>query len=280
MAEPETADGYDDPPMTIWEHLIELRRRMIVALLVLVVFVGISWEFRETLLSFLVLPFHDAWKAEGLPGNVTLHFQSPAAAFLGYFKISIYGGLVFAAPVIFYQIWAFVAPGLYAREKKFVIPFVLCSSLLFGGGGYFGWRAVFPVAFRYLLSLSGSLSAVNVAVAPTVMLGDYIDFVTRMLLGFGLIFEIPLFIFFLAIAGIVNYLHLIVYGRWFIVGAFIAAAIITPPDVSSQLMMAVPMIVLYAVSIVLAMIFGETPSEAQREAYKKKKGGDKDEEDG
>jgi sec-independent protein translocase protein TatC len=270
-SEEQEQTEYDDPPMTIWEHLSELRRRTVYTLIALAIGIAASWELREVILGYLVIPFRDAWLAEALPGEVKLHFQSPAAAFLGYFKISLYGGAVVAAPVIFYQIWAFVAPGLYAKEKKFVIPFVICSTGLFGGGGYFGWRAVFPVAFRYLLSLSGNLKAVDVAVAPTVMLGDYIGFVTRMLLGFGLIFEIPLFIFFLSIAGIVNYLHLIRYGRWFVVGAFVASAIITPPDVSSQLMMAVPMIILYIVSIGLAALFGNKPSEAQREAFQKSK---------
>ncbi len=270
---------YADTPMTLWEHLAELRKRMIFCLIALLIGAIVAWEYRETLLTFLVTPFADAWRAEKLPGEPMLHFQTPAAAFFAYFKISLLGAAVAGAPVIFYQIWAFVAPGLYKREKRYVIPFVFSSTVLFVGGGYFGWRAAFPLAFRYLLGLSGTLDTINVQVAPTVMMGDYISFVTRMLLGFGLIFEIPLFIFFLAIAGIVNYLHLIQYGRWFVVGAFVAAAIITPPDITSQVMMAVPMMVLYGGSIFLAMIFGKKPTEAQREAFrgrKKKKKLDED----
>jgi sec-independent protein translocase protein TatC len=100
------------------------------------------------------------------------------------------------------------------------------------------------------------------------MMGEYISFVTRMLFGFGLIFEIPLFIFFLSVAGVVNYLHLIRYGRWFVVGSFVAAAIITPPDITSQVMMAIPMVVLYGGSILLAWIFGKPPSEAEKEAFR------------
>ena len=273
----EGGEGYDDPPMTIWEHLAELRKRLIIIIIVLVVAAGLAWEIRETLLAFLVKPYVDAWRDNGVPGDPMLHFQTPAAAFMAYFKLSLLGGAVIAAPLIFYQLWAFVAPGLYAKEKKFVIPFVISSTLLFIGGGYFGWKLAFPLAFKYLLGLGGSLSQimlpldVELAVTPTVMMGDYISFITRMLLGFGLIFEIPLFIFFLSVAGIVNYLHLIRYGRWFVVAAFLVAAMLTPPDITSQTMMALPMIALYVLSILLAYIFGKPPSDAQREAFKRHK---------
>ncbi|MEM1034697.1 MAG: twin-arginine translocase subunit TatC [Myxococcota bacterium] len=271
LTPPPADDGYDDPPMTIWEHLGELRRRIVFALIAVVVAAGVSWEFREFFLGIMTAPFIAAWKQEGLPGNPMLHFQTPAAAFLAYFKLSVLAGVAVAAPVVFYQVWAFIAPGLYAREKKFVVPFVLSSSLLFAGGGYFGWRFVFPKAFEYLLSLSGAIQHGDLAVSPTVMMGDYIDFVTRMLLGFGLIFEIPLFIFFLSVAGIVNYLQLIRFGRWFIVASFLFAAILTPPDITSQVMMAFPMMGLYFLSIGLAYVFGQKPTPEQREAYRERK---------
>lgn len=273
----ESTEGYDDPPMTIWEHLAELRKRLIIIIVVLVVAAGLAWEIRETLLAFLVKPYVDAWHDNGVPGNPMLHFQTPAAAFMAYFKLSLLGGAVIAAPLIFYQLWAFVAPGLYAKEKKFVIPFVVSSTLLFVGGGYFGWKLAFPLAFKYLLGLGGSLTQivlpleVELSVTPTVMMGDYISFVTRMLLGFGLIFEIPLFIFFLSVAGIVNYLHLIRYGRWFVVAAFLVAAMLTPPDITSQTLMALPMIALYVLSILLAYLFGKPPTDAQREAFRRHK---------
>jgi sec-independent protein translocase protein TatC len=271
-------EGYDDPPMTIWDHLSELRKRVIIILVVFVVCSGVAWEYRETLLAFMVKPYVDAWHDNGVPGEATLHFQSPAAAFFAYFKLSLLGGLAISSPIIFYQLWAFVAPGLYGREKRFVIPFVLSSSGLFVGGGYFGWRLAFPIAFKYLLGLGGGLDEllafqdVKLTVTPTVMMGDYIDFVTRMLLGFGAIFEIPLIIFFLSVAGVVNYLQLIRFGRWYVVLTFLFAAIITPtPDISGQVLMAIPMLLLYAASILLAYFFGKPPTEAQREAYQARK---------
>jgi sec-independent protein translocase protein TatC len=265
----EGEEAYDDPPMTLWDHLKDLRKRMFYSIVAFALCAGIAWEFRELLLSLLVKPYADAWRSQGIPGEPTIHFQTPAAAFVAYFKLSLLGGAVGAGPVIFSQLWLFIAPGLYAKEKKFVIPFALCSTGLFVGGGYFGWRLVFPLAFEYLLGLSGDLGAIGTNVVPTVMMGEYISFVTRMLVGFGVIFEIPLLVFFLSIAGIVNYLHLIRYGRWFVVVAFVAAAMITPPDITSQVMMAIPMVVLYTSSILLAWIFGKPPPESQKEAYRK-----------
>ncbi|MSP26328.1 MAG: twin-arginine translocase subunit TatC [Myxococcales bacterium] len=256
--------------MTIWEHIAELRKRLVICLVAVLVLTTIAWEFREPLLSFLVKPFADAWRAEGVSGNPSLHFPTPAAAFVAYFRVALLAGLLGSSPVMFYQLWAFVAPGLYAREKRYVIPFVTCSSLLFVGGGYFGWRLAFPIAFRYFLSLAGSLESIQVTVTPTVMMGDYIDFVMQLLLGFGLIFELPLFILFLSLAGIVNYLWLARYFRHFVLVAFIVAAVLTPPDVTSQLLMALPMIVLYTVSIGLAWAFGKAPTEGQREHYRRK----------
>ena len=267
----QKAEDYDDPPMTLWDHLAELRKRLLFCIIAFVIGAVVAWELREYLLALLVDPFRIAWEEHDVPGDVTLHFASPAAHLIAYFKLGVYGGLVMASPIIFYQLWSFVAPGLYAREKKFVIPFVASSTLLFVGGGYFGWRAAFPLLFDYLLELSGALSTSNVNISPTIMMGDYLAFVTRMLLGLGLILEIPLFIFFLSVAGIVNYLHLIRYGRWFVVASFLAAALITPPDPSSQIIMAIPMIILYGGSIGLSYVFGKKPSQEQRDAYKRRK---------
>lgn len=276
-AKKEEDEGYDDPPMTIWDHLAELRKRLMVAIIALGVCSFVAWEYRETLLAFMVAPFVEAWKTTGIPGDPTLHFQKPAAAFTTYFQLSLLGGAAMASPVLFYELWGFIAPGLYSKEKRFVIPFVVASTALFIGGGYFGWRWAFPLAFAYLLGLGGNLDDllafqdVKLTVTPTVMMGEYIDFVTQMLLGFGAIFEIPLVLFFLSMAGVINYLHLIRYGRWFVVIAFVIAAILTPPDVTSQMIMAVPMLLLYGLSILLAFLFGKPPTDAQRASYKRQK---------
>lgn len=264
-------DGLDDRPMSFWEHLDELRKRVVWSVVAFFAACFGAWEIREWMLAILVKPFVEAWKEQNLPSAPSLHFGAPGAAFMAYIKLTMIGGAAIAAPVIFYQLWAFIAPGLYAREKKFVIPFVFCSTLLFVGGGYFGWRLAFPITFNYFLSMSGTIGEQAVTITPTIMMGEYLDFCGQLLLAFGLIFEIPLFVFFLSVAGIVNYLHMIRFGRWFVLAAFVVAAIITPPDATSQVIMAVPMCILYAASIGVAWVFGKPPTEAQREAYRRRR---------
>jgi sec-independent protein translocase protein TatC len=259
--------GEGGRPMTFWEHLEELRKRLIWSALAFFAGCFGAWGLREEMLAVLVKPFAVAWVDQKLPGTPMLHFGSPSAAFVAYFRLSMVGGAAMAAPFIFYQIWSFVAPGLYSKEKRYIVPFVGLSTILFVGGGFFGWRAAFPISFNYFLSLSGTVGSQGVTIQPTVMMGEYIDFCTQMLLGFGVVFELPMLLLFLSIAGLINYLHLIKFGRYFILIAFIVAAVFTPPDVPDQLAMAIPMCLLYAVSIGLVYVFGKKPTEEQKKAF-------------
>ncbi len=255
----------DDPEkqtMTFWEHLDELRSRLIKMVIAFVVGAGLSWLFKEKLLLWLTTPFILAWKEAAVGGKAALHFPAPASLFIAYVKLSLLAGFVFALPVILYQLWAFIAPGLYSKEKRLAVPFVISSCALFVAGGYFGWRFAFPIAFRYLLGFSGPVGGADFQVMPTVMIGDYIELVTQMLLAFGSVFELPIVVFFLSVAGIVNHTHLIKFGRYFIVIAFTVSAILTPPDITSQFMLAVPLCVLYVISIGIAYIFGKKPAKA------------------
>src|SRR6266542_1970125 len=249
--------------MTIWEHLDELRSRLIRAIIAFIVGASVAWAYRDPILAWLWKPFADSWRAQNIPGDPTLNFAAPSDAFKAYLKLSLIAGLLFAAPVIFYQLWAFIAPGLYKKEKKIVLPFVFFSTVLFVGGGLFGWRIAFPVTFNYFLELTGEAPQAGVIIRPVVMMGEYLDFVSQMLLAFGIVFELPLFILFLSIAGIVNYLQLLRFGRWFVLVAFTIGAIITPPDTTSQIVMSVPLILLYFVSIGLAYLFGKRPSKEE-----------------
>jgi sec-independent protein translocase protein TatC len=220
---------------------------------------GIAWYFKKNLLIWLTLPFVRAWAAGHNEGTAALHFPAPAALFLSYVRLAATGGAVFALPFILYQIWAFIAPGLYSREKRFAVPFVVSSCGLFALGGYFGWRVAFPVAFQYLLSFSGPLSP-GLDVRPTVMVSDYIDFVTHMLVAFGVAFELPVLAFFLSFAGLITHKHLIKFFRYFVVVAFIVSAVLTPPDPMSQLLLAIPLCLLYGVSILVAWAFARKPA--------------------
>ena len=151
------SDNPEDNVMTFWEHLEELRARLVRMILAFVVGGGVAWYFKKQLLIWLTLPFVRAWNAGPHEGGAALHFPAPAAIFLSYVRLAAMGGAVFALPIVLYQVWAFIAPGLYSREKRFAVPFVVSSCGLFALGGYFGWRVAFPVAFQYLLSFGGQI---------------------------------------------------------------------------------------------------------------------------
>ncbi len=246
---------HDEGAMTIWEHLDELRSRLVKALLAAVLGAGVGWYFRKSILLFLAKPLIDAWDPSLGPPEI--HFKALGEGFVMYLKIAILGGFVMAFPLIVYQIWAFVAPGLYKNEKKYSILFVLSSCGLFVMGSYFSWRFAFPVAAKYLLSYAGKDPDLHgLVITPTLMITEYIAFVTKMLMAFGIIFELPVVVLFLSVAGLINHTHLIKFFRYFIVIAFVIAAILTPPDPLSQIMMALPLMLLYGVSIGVAWLFG------------------------
>jgi sec-independent protein translocase protein TatC len=255
----------DPNSMTIWEHLEELRGRVIRAAIAYVIGATIAWTYRDPILAWLWKPFAESWREQGIKNDPALNFAAPSDAFMAYFKLSMIGGLLISAPVIFYQLWAFIAPGLYKKERWLAAAFVVASTILFVGGGLFGWRVAFPVTFGYFLNLAGNAAGAGVDIHPVMMIGQYLDFVSQMLLAFGIVFELPLFILFLSIVGLVNYLQLMRFGRWFVLIAFIVGAIITPPDTTSQIVMSVPLCLLYFLSIGLAYLFGKRPSKEEIE---------------
>ncbi len=265
MSEPDD-DGKkgEDPDkhqMTIWEHLEELRSRIVKMMIAFLLGAGLAWWQKAHLLELLTWPYVVA-------GGKALYFPAPAALFLEYVRLAAIAGFVFALPIMLYQVWAFVAPGLYSREKRLAIPFVVSSCALFVGGGYFGWRFAFPVAFKFLMSFSGPLNP-YIKVQDNVMVGEYLSFVTQLLLAFGLMAELPILAFFLSVAGIITHKHLIKFFRYFIVLAFVVAAVLTPPDPISQLMLAVPLVLLYVVSIGVAYVFSRRPKEEAAESEEK-----------
>ena len=253
--EEEEADApEDDKPMSFWDHLEELRSRVVRSLLALIVGASVAWYYKEKLLAFIYKPFHDSWMAEHVPNDPTLNFKSPADVFTAYFNLSLIAGLVAASPFMFFQLWSFIAPGLYAKEKRLVIPFVFCSTLLFIGGAYVGYLTAFPITFGYFLSMSGDVEGI-VKVTPTIMMDEYIGFVIKLLLAFGAIFEIPILATFLARVGMLTHKKMIRWARYYVFIAFFVAAVVTPPEWTSQLVMAVPACLLYGISIGLVYLF-------------------------
>lgn len=242
-----------DVRMTIWEHLEELRRRIIKAAIGVATTTVVGWCFRQRLLAWLVTPYQHTWAAR-FHRPLVLQTLRPADAFMGYLELSITAGVVASAPVIFYQLWAFVSPGLYKKEKRLIIPFVLSSTTLFLSGVAFAYYVAFPFTFNYFLSLLGPVSE-GVELTQVVTLEFFLDFATRFLLAFGAVFELPLFIAFLVLANIVTPKQLLRFGRWATVLAFAVGAVVTPgPEVTSQLAVSLALVGLYFLSIPLAYL--------------------------
>lgn len=254
---PPPDEALADGQMSFWEHLQELRVRLLKMVLGFFLGAAVAWYFKEQLLLILTQPYIEGWPDEAT--RPSLHFSDPAGLFVSYVKIAIMGGLILSLPLQLYQVWAFVAPGLYAKEKWIAAPFVLISTALFCTGAYFGWRFVFPVAFQYLLSFSQIPLGSELSVQPTVMIESYLAFVMQALLAFGIVFEIPVVVFFLSLAGVIDHTHMLKFSRYFVVIAFIVAAVITPPDPLSQILLAAPLILLYALSIGIAWLVAKRP---------------------
>ena len=259
----------DDRKMAFTEHLRELRTRLRNSILALILAICVTYFFAQPLFALLCQPFINAYRANGL-GEAQLEFASLTEPFWVYFKVAMYAGIFVASPVIFYQLWQFIAPGLYSKEKRIGLPFAIFSALFFISGALFCYSFVFPVAFKFFLSYSSANISkmqevfgvhVNVSVADplkvhaNIFMEQYLDLSSKMLLGFGLVFEMPLLIFFLSYAGLVTHRSLWKFNKYAIVLSFVIGAILTPgPDVVSQLLMATPMIVLYNLSILIAFV--------------------------
>jgi sec-independent protein translocase protein TatC len=232
--------------MTFTEHLEELRWCLLKSLGAIVAAFALSYFFSGRIFTFMVAPL----KQNLQPGQ-SLIGTGVAEAFFTEIKVALVAGVFLAGPVIFYQVWRFIAPGLHQGERRLVIPFVLCTSLFFVGGAYFCYRAVLPVAFLYFIDQYRSLG-----VSPEIRIGEYFSFFFRMVLAFGVAFELPVFSFFLVRLGIWDHRFLRRQFRYAILVIFIVAAVLTPgPDVVSQILLAVPLTLLYLLSIGVAYVW-------------------------
>jgi sec-independent protein translocase protein TatC len=231
--------------MSFLEHLDELRQRLIKALLAVLVGFVIAMVFINPIFDFVMAPLQAI-----LPSGGRLIYTEPTEAFMLYMKMGALVGLMLALPVVLWQVWAFIAPGLYAHEKRFAIPFVMMSTIFFVGGALFSHYVVFPAMWRFFASFSTD----TVVFAPRIE--PVFSLYVRMALGMGAVFEMPTLIMFLARVGLVTPRFLIRHTKYAILIIFVVAAIVTPsPDVVSQFLLALPMIVLYAFSILVAWVF-------------------------
>lgn len=245
----------DEKRMSFLEHLMELRLRIIRALKIYVLAFGLCWWKAEWLLGFITKPLWRAWQASGSRDAAELH-GALAEPFTVQMRIALFAALFLASPAIFWQLWAFIAPGLYKRERRITMSFVFFATLLFVAGGFFAYRVALPMAFQYFLPLHTHIPGTGMRIAPMQMVGQYFDFVLQTILIFGLCFELPLILLFLGIVGMVDHQQLWKFGRYFILIAFVVGALFSPPDVVSQTLVSVPLCLLYFLSIVLVYLFG------------------------
>ena len=245
----ESTESGEGRPMSLMGHLHELRLRLTRILIVIILGFFACYAVSDTLFGELVKPL-----IATMPQGSKLIFTSIPEAFFVYMKVGFVASMFLTSPYSFYQIWAFVAPGLYEEERRNIIPLAAFSAFFFLSGAAFCYFAVFPVAFDFFMSFATD------TILPMPSLNEYLAFALKLLIAFGLIFEMPLFAFFLARIGILTAAHLRRWRRYAILIIFIVAAILTPPDVVSQLLMAFPMLILYEVSIWIATFAQKTPN--------------------
>jgi len=222
-------------------HLEELRSRLIVCAIAVGAGFGISYVFSKQLFTLLILPL-----TRVLPPESRLIFTSLPEMFITYIKISLVAGIILAIPVIFYEVWMFLAPAFYQNEKRYFIPFVVFSSILFVVGALFGYLVVFPYGFKFFIGFATE----DIQALPSVK--QYFSFAIRLLLAFGLVFEMPIVALFLTKIGMITPDAMKRYRKIALLSSFVLSAILTPPDVATQIMMALPIIILYELSILLS----------------------------
>lgn len=239
-------DPGDPSMMGFLEHLDELRLRLIRAVLAVVIAVAVCWSWAAQILHFIMEPLRAAQ-----PG-VRFIYTGPTEGFVLHMKAALFAGLFLAAPFVLYQVWAFISPGLYSHEKRYVVPFVMFGSLFFVGGGVFGHVIMFPATFRFL----GQFTGQDIEYLPR--LTEYFSFYSWFVVGLGAVFQLPVIIFVLSRIGLVTPGWLLRNLKYAVLAAFIVSAVITPSaDVVNQTMVAAPIVILYLLGIAVAWLFGQ-----------------------
>jgi len=255
----QEGDGLDDSKMSLIEHLTELRRRLIYAVAAFIVVFLICFYFSNAFFDFLVEPLASVWSGN----DRRLIFTAMHEKFFTNIKVAFFAAAFLSFPIFAAQVWMFVAPGLYKNEKGAFLPFLIATPFLFFGGGAFVYYIVMPVAWQFFTSfeqLAAGSGGLPIELEPKV--NEYLSLVMRLIFAFGLSFELPVVLSLLAKVGIVTADGLKKKRRYAIVIAFVAAAILTPPDPLSQLALAIPIILLYEISIYCAILIGRRRDEA------------------
>jgi len=253
-------DNEQMPAMGFLEHLEELRRRIIYSLIAVAVGFFACWGYAEKIYGIMQRPIMEALQRNGLAQKLV--YLNPTEPFNMYLKVAFLAGLFVTSPFILYQVWAFIAPGLYRNEKRYVTPFMFSTVLLFIAGGYFGYKLVYPQALEFLIGYGKQFQ-------PMITIGEYTDLFLVIIIGMGVIFELPILVFFLSLMGVVTAGWMWRNLRYSILVIFIIAAILTPTtDILNMCIFAAPMVALYVFSIGIAWLVH--PAQRRKRADKKK----------
>ncbi len=241
----EEAAAAEDGRMSLIEHLTELRSRLIRAAIAIAIGFFLAYAFADDIFAALTLPIREVSH-----GKLLLIGTGVGEAFFTKVKVALIAGLFVASPAVFYEVWRFIAPGLYATERRTALPFVISATIFFAAGGYFCWAVVFKFGYAFFLSQYASIG-----VTPTIRISEYLAFSSRLLLAFGITFEMPIFAYFLTRMSFINHRQMISASRYAVVVIFVVAGMLTPPDAVSMVLLAIPLLGLYALSIGVSYVF-------------------------
>ena len=251
------ADKESMPTMGFLDHLEELRKRIVYSVVAVMVGASLCWGYRERIYAVMQKPIMDALRSHGLAEKLV--YLNPTDPFNLYLKIAMLAGLFLTSPFVLYQVWMFISPGLYRNEKRYVFPFMISTITLFTLGGYFGYRIAYPRALNFFIGFNGQFS-------PMITVGEYTSLFLSIVVGMGLIFEMPILVFFLAFLGIMTPSFMVKNFRYAVLVIFILAAIVTPtPDIVNMCVFAAPMLGLYALSIGVAWVVHPKQRAARKE---------------
>ncbi len=239
-----------DKPMSLIDHLTELRSRLIKVVLFFIVMVGVCFYFAQNIFIMLLIPLKQA-----LGQGVSVSYFAPHETFFVYMNLSLYTALIISVPIIIHQIWAFVVPGLYYSEQKMVRPFLFFAPLMFVLGASFAYFFVLPTALAFFASFQASVDNGAINIVQQIRVQDYAHFALSFILVFGVMFELPIILILLGLFGIVSAENLKKYRKYALFAIAVVAAIVTPPDLISMLGLAIPLQLLYEISIVIIQLY-------------------------
>ena len=256
-------DPINDKPMPLIEHLMELRQRLLWSVGAFFIAFAVCYYFSTNIYGFLAQPLANVLFEQG-GGDRRMIFTALYEAFFTYLKVAFFGAIFFSFPIWATQLWLFIAPGLYRSEKRTIMPFLVASPILFLAGAALAYYFIFPLAWHFFISFETPAGAGTVPIQLEAKVSEYLSLVMHMILAFGLAFQMPVGLVLLCKVGILNVQSLRKGRRYAIVGMFVVAAIITPPDVISQVGLAVPLILLYEISILFAAWMAPKPTEEEK----------------